>query len=149
MARGQLPGNLDLDFIPDTASGDILWALDLQPDGKIISAGREGSTAGVIYRFNTNGAADSTFQSGLRASADTAIPQINAVAIQTNGNIILGGLFTYIDAPLRLRLAELDSFGNLDPNFTPSASDTVFALVRQPDGKIIALRQLLEFQRRR
>lgn len=91
----QAPGSLDLAFAPDIAYSDILWALAVQPDGKILAAGRQGASYGVVYRLDGNGRLDVGSQSGMRATcADSAVPQINTLALQTNGNIILGGQFT-------------------------------------------------------
>jgi hypothetical protein len=36
----QTPGSLDLDFTPDTAASDVFWGLAIQPDGKIVVAGK-------------------------------------------------------------------------------------------------------------
>lgn len=135
----QTPGSLDTNFIPATAYTDVLWTLAVQPDGKILVGGRRGSTAGVIYRLNTNGTVDPAFSSGARATClDATIPTINALSLQTNGNVVLGGAFTYIDTTsLRSRLAELNTSGSLDLAFNPSAGNSVLATAIQPDGKII------------
>ena len=135
----QTPGSLDTNFVPATAYTDVLWTLAVQPDGKILAGGRRGSTAGVIYRLNnTNGSVDPAFSSGARATClDSTIPTINALSFQTNGNVVLGGAFTYIDSTLRSRLAELNASGSLDLTFSPSAGNSILATAIQPDGKII------------
>ncbi len=135
----QTPGSLDTNFIPATAYTDVFWTLAAQADGKILVGGRSGSTLGVIYRLNTNGSVDPAFSSGTRATClDATIPIINALSLQTNGNIVLGGAFTYFDTvSLRSRLAQLNPSGLLDLTFSPSAGNSVLATAIQPDGKII------------
>ena len=134
----QVPGSLDLDFAPATAFSDVLWGLAIQPDGKILVGGRQGAASGVIYRLSENGSVDPGFASGARATClDATIPQINTLSLQTNGAIVLGGAFTYLDSAIRLRLAQLNTFGVLDSTLIPSIGNTVFASAVQPDGKII------------
>jgi uncharacterized delta-60 repeat protein len=134
----QTPGSLDTNFVPATAYSDLFLGLAIQPDGKILVSGREGLTYGVIYRLNTNGSVDPGFYSGARATClDATIPQINTLSLQTNGSIILGGAFTYVDTSIRARLARLNSAGLLDSTFTPSAGNSVLASAVQPDGRII------------
>jgi uncharacterized delta-60 repeat protein len=136
--KAQSPGALDPGFNPEAAFSDVFWAMAVQLDGKIVAAGRQGASYGVVYRLKPDGTTDPAFQSGARATClDATVPQINAVALQTNGSILLGGQFTYFDEPSRLRLAQLNPFGLLDPAFTPSANDSVLALAVQADGKIL------------
>src|SRR5215207_4211164 len=57
-------------------------------------------------------------------------------AILAVGNrVYLGGDFTHVNGVLRNHLAAVDSTtGELDPTWTPSAEDSVRALVASPDG---------------
>jgi uncharacterized delta-60 repeat protein len=134
----QMPGSLDLGFAPATDFTDVLWGLAIQSDGKILASGRQGAASGVIYRLNQNGSVDPGFSSGARATClDATIPQINTLSLQTNGAVVLGGAFTYLDSSVRLRLAQLSPYGVLDLAFTPSIGNAVFASAVQPDGKLI------------
>src|ERR1044072_3306896 len=68
--------------------------------------------------------------------------RILAIALQPDGKILLGGDFTTIGnggtgTGARKRLARLNADGSVDPVFNPGASDSVFALAVQPDGKIL------------
>ncbi len=146
-ASAQAPGSLDTSFIPATGFQDVLWALAVQPDGRILVCGRQDSIGGVIYRLKPDGTLDTSFTSGPRATyADANIPQMNAVALQANSNIVCGGQFAYLDGQLRLGLARLTSSGGLDSSFTPGANGAVSALAIQADGKILLGGSFSNFQ---
>ncbi len=76
------------------------------------------------------------------ASADTFNPPSNpdlfAVAVQTDGRILIGGGSTVIIGAKPGRLARLKADGTLDTTFSASVGDTVFSIAVQPDGKILA-----------
>lgn len=64
--------------------------------------------------------------------------QVNAVALQSDGSIIIGGVFTTGGTNISaLRVARLSSTGLIDTNFTGNVNNTVSALDIQPDGKIV------------
>jgi uncharacterized delta-60 repeat protein len=65
---------------------------------------------------------------------------VYAVAMQTNGQMLLAGIFDSIGEETRLNLARLNHDGSLDLNFDPGhVADIgyVAALAVQPDGKVI------------
>src|SRR5207245_8462945 len=68
---------------------------------------------------------------------------VRAVALQSDGKILLGGDFTTlggggIGTTARSRLGRLDPDGTLETSFNPGANSTVQALAVQTDGKIVA-----------
>ena len=73
--------------------------------------------------------------------ADSFNPNANgtvyALAVQTDGNILLGGSFTKLGTQGRTNIARVKSTGALDTSFTPAANGNVMALAVQPDGKIL------------
>ena len=75
------------------------------------------------------------------AIADSLNPapnaQVNALAIQPDGKILLGGAFTNLNGQTRNRIARLNADGSLDTGFNPGASLDVRCLAVQPDGKIL------------
>lgn len=122
----------------------------VQPDGKILAAGR--AIIGVNYdfalvRFDVNGAMDGTF--GLGGKVTTAIGSADdeayAMALQPDGKIILVGRSfngTEFDVALVRYLAN----GLLDTSFnftgivktsTGPGNDEAFAVTIQTDGKIV------------
>src|SRR5262245_55722969 len=58
-------------------------------------------------------------------------------AVQPDGKILIGGVFSLVDGMNRNHLARLNADGSLDPNFSPNVNDEVFAIAVQPDGKIL------------
>jgi uncharacterized delta-60 repeat protein len=66
---------------------------------------------------------------------------VSALAVQADGRIVLGGVFTYVFpdtvAQSRNRLARLNADGSLDTGFNPQANATVYSLAVQPDRKIL------------
>ncbi len=115
---------------------DILYALAVQPDGKIVAAGWGG-----IVRYLPNGALDTAFGNGGIGVA-SAGAQLEAVLLQADGKLVAGsggGQFTVYRYLVN---------GQLDTSFDgDGTATTVFAgvgasahsLALQPDGKIIAV----------
>ena len=63
---------------------------------------------------------------------------VNALAVQADGKILLGGNFTSIGGQTRNRIARLDPTTGLADSFNPNSNNTVYAIVVQADGKILA-----------
>lgn len=63
--------------------------------------------------------------------------QVNAIVVQTDGKVIVGGSFTSFGGQTRNRLARLNADGTLDSTFNPNADGSIYALALQPDGKIL------------
>jgi hypothetical protein len=67
-----------------------------------------------IIRFNTNGTPDSTFTPLFGASN-----VVNAVAVQSDGKGLIGGLFEGVDQFAFKRIARLNLDGRVDASFNP------------------------------
>ena len=81
-------------------------------------------------------------QSALDGFDPNANGAVRAVVVQPDGKILLGGDFTALSpnggaAVTRNRIARLNPDGTLDAAFNPNASDTVYAIAVQADGKIL------------
>ena len=63
---------------------------------------------------------------------------VYAVAVQADGKILVGGLFTTLGGAPRNNIGRLNADGSIDTSFNPGASNSVVALAVQPDGKILA-----------
>lgn len=61
---------------------------------------------------------------------------VNAIVVQPDGKILVGGSFTNIGGSNRNHLARLNADGTLD-TFNPNVNNTVHAMTLQSDGKII------------
>ncbi|HEY5705456.1 MAG TPA: delta-60 repeat domain-containing protein [Terrimicrobiaceae bacterium] len=124
-------------------NGEVLAAV-IQPDGKIVIGGRFSAVNGIvrnnIARLNDDGTLDRTFAD---QSAQGVNGQVNALAIQPQGGIIVGGTFTQAGQVETLNLARYAADGSVDQSFggadasEPGANGSVYALAAQPDGKIV------------
>ena len=71
-------------------------------------------------------------------------PAVRAMALQTDGKILLGGSFTASDSLPRNRLARLQANGPLDTDFEADANAEVLGVAVQADGKILVGGQFTE-----
>ncbi|MFN0279867.1 MAG: cohesin domain-containing protein [Pyrinomonadaceae bacterium] len=129
-------------FDPNTDGG--VSVIVLQPDGKIL-------VGGSFFTFSPNGGAPVTRNRIARLNPDGSLdtvfnPNANgfvgAIAVQTDGKILVGGSFTTIGGQPRNLLARLDAVTGLADSFDPNGSGPVNPqineLVVQADGKILA-----------
>ena len=134
-------GSLDSDF-NGTGSGSNaeILAMDLQSDGKILIGGiftsYDGHLVTRLARLNANGSFDSTFSSSLDING-----QVNDIAIQSDGKILIGGTFNGSTTnSARGRLTRLNSDGTLDVGFNPGfpgASGAVNEIFLEPGNTIL------------
>lgn len=141
------PGQLDSTFNPGplTVRGDVanwmfLYAVAIQPDGKIIVGGDFDQVGfvdrPVIARFHPDGSLDSSFNTPLRQSAnDSLYAAAYDVAVQSDGRILVAGEFIVNGEPRYL--VRLNPDGSLDGSFHANVNALIYRVVLQPDGKII------------
>jgi uncharacterized delta-60 repeat protein len=145
IARLNSDGSLDTSFNPGTGVSVGVWAMALQPDGKVLIGGAfadyNGTTRNGIARLNSDGSLDTSFDPGTGANIT-----VRALALQPDGKMLIGGFFTTYNGTPRNRIARLNSDGSLDTTFDPGTgvdgvsypdSPFVDALARQPDGKVL------------
>jgi uncharacterized delta-60 repeat protein len=141
------PGAIDLSFnandqglgIGDGANNWI-FSVANQSDGKIIIGGQftsyNGTRRNCIARLNNNGTIDSSFNPGTGANG-----LIYSIAIQSNGKIIIGGMFNSYNGISCQSVARLNNDGSLDQTFTsPFVSNNsvqIRSVAVQTDGKIL------------
>ena len=117
-------------------ANDMVHAMVLQGDGKILIAGAfstyNDTTRKGIARLHTDGFLDATFNPGSGVN-----DAIYTLALQSNGQIIIGGSFTAYDGSVRHHLARLNVDGTLDVSFNPVVNGEVYALAVQGDGKVL------------
>ncbi len=93
-------------------------------------------SATVILAQNDT-AANSAFAGG-----QGVIGQVNAVVIQPDGKVVIGGVFSAVNGTPRWNIARLNPDGTLDESFAKTTTDgvegEVFALALQKDGHIVA-----------
>ena len=147
IARLNGDGSVDSSFDPGTGvSGEtfsIVNALALQPDGKVILGGTFTNVNGVsrshVARLHGNGSVDEAFSPAIGVTGGGLLAGINALALQSDGNIVLGGDFTSVGGMARTNLARLAANGSLDVSFTPGsgADSAVSSIAVQSNGKIV------------
>jgi uncharacterized delta-60 repeat protein len=100
-------GALDTTFNPATSIPIGYASIGLQADGKMTCGGMgDPDTPGVrqIVRFDQQGSVDQT----LSATADS---DVEGLALQADGKIVVNGYFTNLSGTARLRLARLNNTG--------------------------------------
>jgi uncharacterized delta-60 repeat protein len=137
IARLNMDGTLDTAFNPN-ANGDV-HAIAVQVDGKILVGGNffgansiGGQGRNFIARLDaTTGVADS-----FNPNADNIV---GALAVQADGQILAGGVFTSIGGQTRTAIARLDPTTGLADSFDPRANKSGFinSIVVQANGKIL------------
>lgn len=139
VGRLNADGSLDTGF--DTAAGGpdgTVWAVAAQPDGKVIIGGDfltvDGAARSRLARLNGDGTLDESFAIG-----DGASGIVQAILVQPDGKVVVGGSFATFAGWSCGRVARLTPDGSLDSGFQPGAGadTTVYALALQPDGKLL------------
>lgn len=130
-------GDVDpqLNPVMDVAPGTVRASV-IQPDGKILVGGYFRTLNGTRYnglvRLNADYSVDPSFTADVNGT-------VLSIALQADGKIIIGGVFTAVSGIGQNFIARLHTHGSLDTTFNTSggASDIVYAVAVQPDGKIV------------
>ena len=150
------PGSLDTTFgaggkVTTSFSGSAdMNALVVQPDGKLVAAGWDASQSAFgLARYNTSGSLDSTFGTGGTVStpigADTY--GASALVLQSDGKLVAAGNAWKDTVDADFAAIRYNANGSLDTSFGTggkvttsfgSQEDDAYALVVQPDGKLVA-----------
>ena len=64
--------------------------------------------------------------------------RVYSIAVQADGKILVGGVFTSIGGQTRNHIARLDATTGLADSFDPNANGIVYSIAVQADGKILA-----------
>ena len=114
-------------------------AIAVQADGKILIVsnfttlapnGGATVTRNHIARLETDGRVDRTLDLSL-------VGYIDATALQADGKILIGGVFSSVLGVSRNNLARLNTDGTLDLIFDPSPHGLVASIAVQADGRIL------------
>lgn len=139
IARVYANGQLDLTFNPGSGANNGVYAVAIQPtDGKILIGGAfttyNGTSKGGIARIKQNGSLDTSFSVGGGANG-----VVEAIIVQPDGKVLIGGNFTTVNGVARNHLARLNSDGTLDISFDPGGltDGEVRAMALQADGKVV------------
>ena len=152
VARLNQDGSLDTTFNPGTGPDADVNAIALDAAGRVIIGGAfstvTGVTSGGVARLNVDGSVDTTFNPGIGTyNPDVSgTDPVYAVAVQSDGKILVGGSFANMQLTEYNGLARLNTDGSVDPVFHPGTGtlnpltgevDTVNAITLQPDGGIL------------
>ncbi len=151
VARYNTNGSLDTTFDTDgkqtvefvAFQSNVASAMAIQPDGKIVLAGYAGTTPNfAVVRLTTAGALDTTFDTDGKLLIDMGSnDNATAVAVQSDGKIVIGGLSNDFS------IARVNANGSLDTTFdsdgkvftsVTAGSDSLYSILIQGDGKIVA-----------
>lgn len=120
LARFTSTGAMDPSFtLGNVATGGVIKALAVQPDGKILIGGTFASYAGTSRNRLARLNADGTLDTGFMATGNGFDGEVMTILVQADGNILVGGKFNNVHGTARARLARLDEDGNLDSSFLP------------------------------
>ncbi len=139
IARLNADGTQDPGFNPGTGANNFVSSTAIQADGKIIIGGAftryNGTGCNRIARLNANGSVDTGFNTGGIGPNN----EVRSTALQADGKVIIGGIFTNYNGTGRNFIARLNADGSLDTGFNPGpgANGDVRSITIQTDGKII------------
>jgi uncharacterized delta-60 repeat protein len=156
-ANAALAATVDPSFAPvlrdfgSSSSGFSAGRISVvQPDGKILIGGRFTVANGVarsgIARFNADYTLDHSFNAGDFSLPEAGIyestgGEINAIKVQADGKIVIGGNYRRGDDPTIRAIERLNPNGSMDTTFQPVTSAVMNGGVGdieiQPDGKIV------------
>jgi len=149
-ADGSLDNTFDSDGISRTMldGNDAIFDIALQNDGKIVAVGYKGGASDddiLVARYNSNGSVDSSFGTAGFFAYDFASNHnyAMAVAITTEGKIIVGGRYQNGSGGSSPFVARLSANGTLDSTFdsdgilTLSTDEVINDIVLQSDDKIL------------
>jgi uncharacterized delta-60 repeat protein len=138
-------GSIDTGFITGSFSDEV-YSIALQPNGGIIVGGRFtgffGELVNRIVRLNPDGSLDTGFTTGSGFNND-----VNSIAIQGDGKILVGGNFTQYDGQPVGRIARLNGDGSLDTLFDTGIgfNSVVQSIALQGDGKILVVGNFTQY----
>ncbi|MDQ3076036.1 MAG: Ig-like domain-containing protein [bacterium] len=155
-ARGRLvrlnsDGTEDTAFYTNLGYGfdSTVNSIALQSDGDILVAGDypefNVNVRNRLVRLNSNGTEDTTFYANLSGGFSG---QIMSVAVQSDGDILVGGNYTELSGNARNRLVRLNSDGTEDAAFydyfANGFNEQINTIAMQSDGDILVGGQFVE-----
>ena len=141
LGRFNSDGTVDTSFNPGTGLNADVNALAVQTDGRLLVGGSftafNGTSRNCIVRLNTDGTLDTTFNPGTGFSGGA----VYVLAVQSDGRILVAGLFTSFNGTARNGIVRLNADGTLDTAFNPGSGfdANVNALAVQADGRMVVV----------
>ncbi|OCB75446.1 calcium-binding protein [Flavobacterium crassostreae] len=138
IVRILVDGSIDPTFVNAGSINNPIYAMQLQPDGKIVIAGSftkyNGQIANKISRVLPDGSVDASFDVGLGADGT-----IDSIVLQPDGKIVLAGHFLSFNGENYTRMVRLHPDGSIDNTFAIGTGfdKNIYTLALQLDGKIV------------
>jgi uncharacterized delta-60 repeat protein len=144
------PRLIDVDYVfySESIERTSVKRVIVQPDGKILATGIfnvvNDAVRDNIVRFNADGTLDTGFNPpALARFSGSELLIITALALQSDGKILIGGNFITNGAVRRTYLARLNADGSLDSSFNANQTGqgingTVVDIEISADGEITA-----------
>jgi uncharacterized delta-60 repeat protein len=151
-ARLNADGTVDPTFdAPLLLPNSWLQCLALQPDGKILLGGVyfrsiDGQPNNALARLHADGRLDTTFNPILGWSRETENGSVSSIAVQPDGQILIGGNFIALNGVPRTGVGRFNPDGTLDASFNAGETHSTqgpltFGMVRGvallTDGRIL------------
>jgi uncharacterized delta-60 repeat protein len=143
-------GALDFTFNPGSGADAPIYCMAFQTNGQIVIGGNfahfNGANQSCVARLNADGSLDSSFNPGVGPFGSISLPIVDALAVQPNGDIIIGGPFFYLNGLSWNQPARFRVDGSVDTSFNTSGANgsgvpynfgTVKSIVLQADGKVL------------
>jgi uncharacterized delta-60 repeat protein len=120
-------------------ANDRIYSITVQTDGKVLASGLFTTlspnggppvTRNHIARLNPDGTLDNAFDPNANGN-------VHSFAVQADGRIVAGGLFTSIGGQTRNNIARLDPTTGLADSCNPNANERIYSITVQADGKIL------------
>lgn len=138
-------GTVDTSFSPSLGVNGTVYSVVVYPTNgihanQILIGGNFSAVNGItrsnLARLNVDGSLDATFDPGTGTDA-----AVRAMALQTDGRILIGGTFTNVNGQALNHLARLNDDGSVDASFNVGvgANDVVYGLALQPDNRIVVV----------
>jgi uncharacterized delta-60 repeat protein len=119
-ARLNTNGTVDTLFGTNSGADGIVYAMALQPDGKIVIGGNftsiNGTNRSRIARLNSDGGLDLTFDPGTGADGP-----VYAIGIQADRAVVIGGDFNFVNTLPRRGIARLNGDADVNVEFQPGS----------------------------
>ena len=147
MIRLNSDGSIDNGFSIGTGFNNSVSTITVQTDNKILVSGQFTTYSGIsapgIIRLNSDGSIDNTFSYGSGLNTPS---QANAIVVQPDGKILLGGTFTIYSGLSANRIVRLNSDGTRDTSFiVGNTGASIIDVKLQSNNKIIIIGQFTTY----
>lgn len=126
-------GTTDTSFNPNNGLNAEGLCVVCLAGGRIVAGGAFTGAAGQgrarLAVFESSGALVNTSLS--------AGGTVRALAVQTDGKVLVGGSFQTLGGLARIRLARLRADMTVEPAYEPSSNGAIYAIATQEDGKTL------------